>query len=332
MLEVLCILDTNTFQVKMPPSSTKFASIFEIQVLASGCASSLSGLYPRAALLNHSCSPNCRLVFRSDYTLQVLTSVPVKKGAPLHISYTPPFYSLLARRNILQRGKQFTCQCQRCHDPQELGAHLSSLKCSSCSSGFLFVADPSNLASTWQCDSCPACLSHEDYANMDAALLRIQSRMDKENVAEMKEMLSHYTPSLHPHHALLTETKQHLAAALGRAEGYRWDQLSEADLNLKIVISEELLKLCSILEPGLSKCRGITLLDLAEARGRLLHKTKSGSGLLAGLQKVEKEAEEADKILKLEDEGSIEGNVAKMAREQLAQVRMAVRALKSQFG
>ena len=73
-------------------------------------------------------------------------------------------------------------------------------------------------------------------------------------------------------------------------------------------------------------------MDLAEARGRLLHKTKSGSELLAGLQKVEKEAEEADKILKLEDEGSIEGNVAKMAREQLAQVRMAVRALKSQFG
>ena len=167
---------------------------------------------------------------------------------------------------------------------------------------------------------------------MDAALLRVQSRMDKENVAEMKEMLSHYSPSLHSHHALLTETKQHLAAALGRAEGYRWDQLSEADLDLKIVISEELLELCSILEPGLSKCRGITLLDLAEARGRLLHKTKSGSGLLAGLQKVEKEAEEADKILKLEDEGSIEGNVAKMAREQLAQVRMAVRALKSQFG
>ena len=132
-------------------------------------------------------------------------------------------------------------------------------------------------------------------------------------------------------HALLTETKQHLAAALGRAEGYRWDQISESDLRLKIAISEELLQLCNILEPGLSKCRGITLLDLAEARGRLLHKTKSGSGLLEGLLQVEKEAEEADTILKLEDEASIEGNVAKMAREQIAQVRMAVRALKSQI-
>ena len=57
---------------------------------------------------------------------------------------------------------------------------------------------------------------------MDAGLLRVQSRMDKENVAEMKAMLSFYAPSLHPHHALLTETKQHLAAALDRAEGYWW--------------------------------------------------------------------------------------------------------------
>ena len=166
---------------------------------------------------------------------------------------------------------------------------------------------------------------------MDAALLRIQSRMDKEDVASMKELLSSHQPSLHPHHALLTETKQHLAAALGRADGYRWDQLSESDLKLKIAISEELLQLCDILEPGLSKCRGITLLDLAEARGRLLYKTRSGSGLLEGLQQVEKEAEEAHTILKLEDEASIEGNVAKMAREQIAQVRMAVRALKSQI-
>ena len=267
---------------------------------------------------------------RSDYSLQVITSVAVKKGSPLHISYTPPFYSLLARRNIIQRGKQFLCQCQRCNDPQELGARLSSLKCDSCASGFLEASNPSILSSAWQCNSCPASLSYEEYANKDAALLRIQSRMDKEDVAGMKELLTHHQHSLHPHHALLTETKQHLAAALGRAEGHRWDQLSESDLKLKIEISEELLQICNILEPGLSKCRGITLLDLAEARGRLLHKTKSGLGLLKGLQQVEKEAEEADTILKLEDEASIEGNVAKMAREQIAQVRMAVRALRSQ--
>ena len=60
VLEVLCILDTNTFQVEQQHSN-RFQ---RRQVLAAGCAASLSGLFPRAALLNHSCSPNCRLVFR----------------------------------------------------------------------------------------------------------------------------------------------------------------------------------------------------------------------------------------------------------------------------
>ena len=71
---------------------------------------------------------------------------------------------------------------------------------------------------------------------MDAGLLRVQSRMDKENVAEMKEMLSHYSPSLHPHHALLTETKQHLAAALApRAENAKINVTDEPYFGTQIV-------------------------------------------------------------------------------------------------
>ena len=43
IIEILCILDTNTFQV-----------------LSAGSASNLAGLYLRVSLLNHSCVPNCR--------------------------------------------------------------------------------------------------------------------------------------------------------------------------------------------------------------------------------------------------------------------------------
>jgi len=281
VLHILCLLDTNTFQV-----------------LASGCAASLSGLYPRAALLNHSCSPNCRLVFRSDYSLQVLTSVCVAAGAPLHISYNPPFYSLLARRTILLRGKQFLCQCPRCLDPLEGGARLSSLRCSSCSSGHLLPSSPALLHCPWACDSCPATLPAEEFAARDAALLRLQTSMDKEDVAGLRAVVAEHAPALHPQHALLAEARQHLAAALGRAEGHRWDQLDEAALREKVAASEELLALCSVLEPGLSKCRGITLLDLVEARARLLHLTVGGAQLLAGLTALEAEAREADAILR----------------------------------
>ena len=206
----------------------------------------------------------------------------------------PPLPSSpLPRRSILLRGKQFLCQCPRCSDPLELGARLSSLRCPSCPSGhllpspepallpmgegvyssYLLPCSPRSPASPWPCDSCPSSLPGEQYAARDAALLRVQAQMDKEDVAGLKSLLAAHSPSLHPQHALLTECKQHLAAALGRAEGHRWDQLSLEDLGLKVAISEELLEVCSVLEPGLSKCRGITLLDMAEARARLLYKT-----------------------------------------------------------
>ena len=46
----------------------------------------------------------------------------------------------------------------------------------------------------------------------------VQTRFDKGDVAEMKRILAHHSPGLSPDHGLLLETKQHLAAALGRVE------------------------------------------------------------------------------------------------------------------
>jgi hypothetical protein len=38
-----------------------------------------------------------RTVFRSDYSLQVLATVPIQKGQTVFISYTQPFLTTLAR-------------------------------------------------------------------------------------------------------------------------------------------------------------------------------------------------------------------------------------------
>ena len=58
----------------------------------------------------------------------------------------------------------------------------------------------------------------------------IQSRFDKGNVEEMKTLLSEYSSKLTSKHGLIVELKQHLAAALGRVDGYRYDQLSIEDI------------------------------------------------------------------------------------------------------
>ena len=145
----------------------------------------------------------------------------------------------------------------------------------------------------------------------------------------MKDILRRHSSSLSPGHALIMETKQHLAAALGRVDGYRVDQLSEEDLDLKISISYDLLRLLDVLEPGISKSRGITLLDLAEVRVRKILRTQSNPKLVADqLAEVELELSEADNILRYEDETALEGNVAKKARLDLADIRKYLQSLR----
>ena len=145
----------------------------------------------------------------------------------------------------------------------------------------------------------------------------------------MKAVLGRHSSELSSSHALIMETKQHLAAALGRVDGYRVDQLSEEDLDLKISISYDLLRMLEVLEPGLSKSRGITLLDLAEVRVRKILKNNNNLQLVSDqLAEVEVELAEADDILKYEDEKALEGNVAKKARLDLADIRKYLQSLK----
>jgi len=309
--EILCILDTNTFQV-----------------LATGSARNLAGLYLRVSLLNHSCVPNCRLIFRADNSLQVVASVRIKKGEQANISYTPPFFSVIARNNILHRGKQFLCGCSRCGDPSELATLLSSVKCGHCQEGL--YTHGGTFSSPWTCSVCQHELTYQQYAALDAKYLGIQTRLDKEDVAEMKAVLGRHSSELSSSHALIMETKQHLAAALGRVDGYRLDQLGQQDLQLKISISYDLLKVLDVLEPGLSKSRGITLLDLSEVRVRqILRSDLTDRQLVEQLGQVEKELSEAHEILRHEDEKAVEGNVAKKARVDLAEIRKYLQTLKT---
>ena len=171
-----------------------------------------------------------------------------------------------------------------------------------------------------------------NYKFIRTTISGIQTRLDKENVEEMKEVQRIYAAGLSPNHALVMEINQHLAAALGRVDGYRLDQLEEQDLDLKISISYHLLKILDVLEPGISKSRGITLLDLSEVRvRRILRSNLKHSQLVTKLTEVEKELTEANEILEYEDEKAMEGNVAKKARLELAEIRKYLLTLKQRY-
>jgi len=300
-LKILTILDTNSFQV-----------------LSGGSAENLAGLYPRVAKLNHSCVPHARTIFTSDYSLKIIASVPIKKGDSITISYTPPFYTTFSRQKILEKGKQFRCRCIRCQDPSDLGTMISAVKCGGCKVGYLLRS-----GEMYRCTNCGHEMSQEEYYRIDSTLFSVQTNINKENVEDLREILYKYSDILHPNHALLTETRQHLAAALGRVPGYLYDQLDQKQLSVKVEISEHLLEVINVLEPGISKSKGITLLDLTEAKSRLIRMTcKNARDHIKELRKIEQMLEECNGILSYEDEKAIEGNVAKNARTQLCNIRM----------
>lgn len=71
--------------------------------------------YPRAALLNHSCAPNCALAFEG-LILQVRTLREVEAGEELCHSYVELCQPTSKRRLALRDRYGFHCDCPRCVD------------------------------------------------------------------------------------------------------------------------------------------------------------------------------------------------------------------------
>jgi SET and MYND domain-containing protein len=78
------------------------------------------GVYPAAALFNHSCEPNCVVGLGGLAGLEVSTAEPVAAGTDLCISYIDTNAPLAARRRRLAAQYNFDCRCPRCED--EAGA------------------------------------------------------------------------------------------------------------------------------------------------------------------------------------------------------------------
>lgn len=72
--------------------------------------------YPRAAILNHSCTPNCVLTYERGGAIRVRTATAVSAGSELTHCYTDLCRPTRARRHDLQTKYGFECACKRCVD------------------------------------------------------------------------------------------------------------------------------------------------------------------------------------------------------------------------
>ncbi|XP_044147833.1 histone-lysine N-methyltransferase SMYD3 isoform X1 [Bufo gargarizans] len=71
------------------------------------------GLYPSMSLLNHSCDPNCVIVFEGT-RLHLRTVKEIPQGQELTISYIDVKMPSHMRQLQCQRQYCFTCDCDRC--------------------------------------------------------------------------------------------------------------------------------------------------------------------------------------------------------------------------
>ena len=77
------------------------------------------GLYKLQSKINHSCTPNARLVCGfTDATIDVVALRPIARHEEVTISYINPAFDRARRRSLLQAGYGFDCECALCAQGQ----------------------------------------------------------------------------------------------------------------------------------------------------------------------------------------------------------------------
>lgn len=148
-------------------------------------------VYWNPTFIAHDCQPN--LIFFDDplnYRISVKARVGIKRGEALTLSYVNLLEGTLKRRDRLNRGKYFWCQCERCLDPTELQTFLSAVKCSMCENGTILSSDPIDQDSVWNCSFCGYLLNGKDMAILMTHVTKELEDIDSNNVEGLNEFLN----------------------------------------------------------------------------------------------------------------------------------------------
>lgn len=240
----------------------------------------ISALYENACILEHSCVPNCYYTFdtKRQGKITMRAGRSISAGEHLAIMYTHMLWGTQMRLEHLMTNKYFTCKCQRCMDPTELGTHLSSLKClgdigKDCG-GTLLPMDPIDIATDWFCDKCDVHIANEQ---IEIVLTNIEQEVDEllspattrrrtiATAVEIEALIQKLSHLLHENHYHLFGLKHTLVQHYGRDKGHSIDHLTDAVLQRKISLGEQLLRIVDTIDPytmRLTLYTGIILYEL----------------------------------------------------------------------
>ena len=232
------------------------------------------------SMVNHSCLPNARVIFDPQGNANLVAKKDIKSGENVTITYCTLLTNTLTRLQKLKKSKFFTCQCQLCHDPREIGTLMSALICPKCQGTLLpesFFLQPLE----WKCDKCPFITTDDKVQKLiDAVRNQVNAvcsnprMMPSEKVQELESILKKRSGKvLSPTNQVMLDLKIELANSYDATKDF-------AHLQRRIDIIKERLDILEKLEGEDvdSRLKGFLLIrlhNLLVARITMLHKTKA---------------------------------------------------------
>ncbi|XP_076048727.1 SET domain-containing protein SmydA-8-like isoform X2 [Oratosquilla oratoria] len=275
----------------------------------------LRGVYPLLGRFNHSCLPNVTLRSDNNGVMYVRTSTDLKKGDQMYITYAGTATPLWQRQEYLKEVHYFHCRCSRCSDSSELNTNFSMPRCNECRAFFL---QPSTEApeEDWTCARCGASKPAAEIQHEVENWLKYftPEKLQSQSVETLDSMMCTVDRVFHQQHYVWMEAAQAALQALQSKSGVEV-------LKLRLALWQSLLALFDILEPGLTRRRGVTMFEtartlVAEAQEMCLH-TLNRDPMVLKLQRAQALLEEAIEILSLEPPNSTQEHWLPEARAML---------------
>ncbi|XP_067622892.1 SET domain-containing protein SmydA-8 isoform X2 [Eurosta solidaginis] len=296
-------------------------------------------LYPITGILAHNCVPNTfRTIHPSEgYKIRLRAMCDLDEGQQLQHSYTYTLNGTAQRQEDLKAGKFFTCQCERCKDPTELGTNFSTFKCSKCEDGWLLPADPLDSTCDWKCTLCTFKTSSNAIKKalsvMQSEVADIQAmEPSPQKLQETEKLMRKYRVVVHPFHFIQIGLRQNLIEMYGRVAEYELAELPDVMLEHKEELCRHVLRVLDVFEPGLSRTRAMMLYELHVplvllAKSGFIAGVVSADQLKRKLLDVIAILKESINILQYEDEETQEGQLCKVAQQAMEQLTQSVDGL-----
>ncbi|XP_059094035.1 uncharacterized protein LOC131889058 isoform X1 [Tigriopus californicus] len=274
-------------------------------------------LYPVTALISHGCISNSKTIILPDYTNECRATTFIYQGDEITKQYVSSLETTNMRRAKLRSGWYFDCKCPRCYDPTENESYMSATSCLRCKTGVILPSHPLDPKSSWTCDLCYFKTNGEAVDKLVDYFLDKIKATRIEAVDLWEELLEKASKMFHSNHYILTLIRVTMNTAyieLGDRMELEPDKIPMELFMRRKDLLDDVRKVMDLVEPGLTRRRGISLFEAATCHlqlGRLLHEADR-FGLEDFIQLIEAESvslQEALRCLEHHPEGTLEASI-----------------------